>query len=74
MEKAYRILVINPGSTSTKIAVFENEEEVFTKVISHSADQIKKFNSIYEQYGFRKDIILETLIRRRVYPSKASMP
>jgi butyrate kinase len=61
MEKAYSILVINPGSTSTKIAVFKNEEEIFTKVISHSTDQIKKFNRIYEQYDFRKNIILETL-------------
>ncbi len=61
MEKAYRILVINPGSTSTKIAVYNNEEEVFTRVISHSADQIKKFSRIYEQYDFRKDIILQTL-------------
>lgn len=61
MEKVYRILVINPGSTSTKIAVYNNEEEIFAKVISHSADQIRKFNRIYEQYDFRKGIILETL-------------
>ena len=61
MEKTYRILVVNPGSTSTKVAVYSNEEEVFTKAISHSAKQIKKFNRIYEQYDFRKEIILGTL-------------
>lgn len=61
MEKSYRILVVNPGSTSTKIAVYKNEEEVFTRRISHSAEQINSFNKIYEQYEFRKGIILETL-------------
>ena len=61
MDKAYKILVVNPGSTSTKIAVYTNEEEVFTKVISHSAEQIKKFNRIYDQYDFRKGIILDAL-------------
>ncbi|MDD4503669.1 MAG: butyrate kinase [Clostridiaceae bacterium] len=61
VEKTYRILVVNPGSTSTKVAVYSNEEEVFTKAISHSAKQIKKFNRIYEQYDFRKKIILGTL-------------
>lgn len=66
MEKAYRILVVNPGSTSTKIAVYNNEEEVFASVISHSAEQIKKFNSIYGQYDFRKEIILETLNREGI--------
>lgn len=61
MEKAYRILVVNPGSTSTKVAIYNNEEEAFAAVISHSAEQINKFSSIYEQYDFRKAIILETL-------------
>jgi len=66
MEKIYRILVVNPGSTSTKIAVFNNEEEVFTKVISHSAEQIGKFNKIYEQYDFRKEIILQVLMEEGI--------
>lgn len=61
MDKAYRILVINPGSTSTKIAVYDDEEEVFLRVISHSAEKIKSFASIYEQYDFRKETILGTL-------------
>lgn len=61
MEKAYRILVINPGSTSTKIAVYDGDEEVFAKAISHSTEQIGKFGRIYEQYGFRKQIVLEAL-------------
>lgn len=57
----HKILVINPGSTSTKIAVFENEEAVFLKNIKHSAEELKPFNSITEQYAFRKEKILEEL-------------
>jgi len=61
MESAYRILVVNPGSTSTKIAVYDNENEFFSTAIFHSAEQIQKYNTIYEQYDFRKDVILGAL-------------
>ncbi len=66
MDKKYRILVVNPGSTSTKIAAYENEEELFTRVVSHSAEQIKGFDRIYDQYEFRKEIVLETLAEEGV--------
>ena len=66
MDKEYNILVVNPGSTSTKIAVYKNEKELFTKVISHSAELIKSFNRIYDQYEFRKRIVLETLAEEGV--------
>ena len=55
------ILAINPGSTSTKIAVFENTKPVFTKNIKHSSEELKKFKKISDQYQFRKDIILNEL-------------
>lgn len=61
MEKKFRILVVNPGSTSTKIAVYDNEEEVFAKVISHSAEELRQYGCIYDQYDFRKELILDTL-------------
>ena len=60
MEKEL-ILAINPGSTSTKIAVFQNTKEVFLKNIKHSREDLKAFKSITEQYSFRKKIILEEL-------------
>jgi butyrate kinase len=60
MEK-YKILTINPGSTSTKIAVFENETNVFLKNIKHTADELAPFGSITEQYEFRKNKILKEL-------------
>ncbi len=55
------ILAINPGSTSTKIAVFGNKKEVFLKTIRHSAEQLQNFKKITDQYGFRKQIIMEEL-------------
>ena len=61
MDKAYKILVINPGSTSTKIAVYEGEREVFARAISHSTEHLGKFKRIYEQYDFRKQLVLEVL-------------
>ncbi len=56
-----RILVINPGSTSTKIAVFEDEKALLEQTIRHATDDLQQFKAIIDQYQFRKDIILETL-------------
>lgn len=56
-----RILAINPGSTSTKIAVFENECPVFQKTIRHSADELSLFESVAAQYDYRKQQILQEL-------------
>lgn len=60
-QREYRILVINPGSTSTKIGVFDNDQVVFEKTLRHDSEQINQFPSIIEQYDFRKQMILETL-------------
>jgi butyrate kinase len=55
------ILAINPGSTSTKIAVFRNAKEIFLKTIRHSTEELEKFSKITDQYEFRKAIILDEL-------------
>lgn len=60
-QEAFRILVINPGSTSTKIAVFENERSIYEKTIRHEMDDLSAFNRIIDQYEFRKNSILEAL-------------
>ncbi|MCK4663170.1 MAG: butyrate kinase [Bacteroidales bacterium] len=57
-----RILAINPGSTSTKIAVYINNKSIFLKTIRHSSDEINKFEKITDQFQFRKDIIMQELI------------
>ncbi|RKD30002.1 butyrate kinase [Thermohalobacter berrensis] len=61
MTDVYRILTINPGSTSTKIAIFDNEKPVLEETIRHSTEEISKYEKIYDQYEFRKNVILETL-------------
>jgi len=55
------ILVINPGSTSTKVAVYHNKKILFLKSIRHKHEEIKKFKTIADQYDYRKNIILEEL-------------
>jgi butyrate kinase len=57
----FRILTINPGSTSTKIAVFDNDKCVFETLLTHSSDEIAKYHDIIDQYDFRKKVILDTL-------------
>jgi butyrate kinase len=56
-----RQLIINPGSTSTKIAVYEDENQIFEKTIRHSTDEISKYKKISEQFEYRKNLILEEL-------------
>jgi len=56
-----RLLIINPGSTSTKIAVYDGNREVFSENISHSAEDVGRFDKIVDQKEYRKDIILKVL-------------
>ncbi len=54
-------LIINPGSTSTKIGVFEDETLLFDETLRHSTEEISKYASIYEQKDFRKEVIVNIL-------------
>ena len=56
-----KILVINPGSTSTKIAVYTDEKEVLVNTIRHSMEELAKFPRIIDQFEFRKELVLKTL-------------
>ena len=58
---SYKLLIINPGSTSTKIGIYEDEKEVLETTLRHSSDEIAKYATIFDQLDFRKDIILEIL-------------
>ena len=49
----HRLLVINPGSTSTKVAVYEDEQPLFIETIRHSAEELAPFASVLDQYEFR---------------------
>ncbi len=52
------ILVVNPGSTSTKVAVFDDDRELVAETLRHSKEELSKYDRIIDQYLFRKDIIL----------------
>lgn len=56
-----RILVINPGSTSTKIAIFQQEKVIFLKTIKYSLDMLNKYSRITDQVEYRKGVIYEEL-------------
>lgn len=55
----YRILVINPGSTSTKVAYFEDETKLHEANIFHDAPVLAEFGKVSNQLGFRKQMILD---------------
>ena len=61
---AHPVLVINPGSTSTKIGVFEDQKELFTENVAHSAEEIAAFPTIASQYEFREQHIRGALEKR----------
>ncbi|MCY8977134.1 butyrate kinase [Bacillus atrophaeus] len=65
-----RILILNPGSTSTKIGVFHNERCIFEVTLRHNAEELQRFHSIIDQYGFRKRQILESLHEQGINISK----
>ncbi|MEL7646587.1 MAG: butyrate kinase [Sedimentibacter sp.] len=54
-------LIINPGSTSTKIAVFEDENLIFEKTLRHTNEELSVYHKVAEQFEFRKQLILEAL-------------
>lgn len=56
-----KTLVINPGSTSTKIGIFEDETLLFDETLRHSTEEIARYDSIIDQKDFRRDIILDFL-------------
>ncbi|MDL4841611.1 butyrate kinase [Aquibacillus rhizosphaerae] len=61
LREKFRVLVINPSSTMTKIGVYDNEHCVFEKVVRHKLEDLSEYNRVMEQYNLRKSEILETL-------------
>lgn len=64
MDKKFRILAVNPGSTSTKIALFDDAAEVFSETIQHSADDLKSFKEIQDQLAYRRDMVASAMENR----------
>jgi len=57
----FKILSVNPGSTSTKFAVYEDETLVCLHTIRHSIEDLKPFKTLFDQYEFRKNLMLDKL-------------
>jgi len=57
----YKILAINPGSTSTKIALYENEKEILVKTLDHPVEETEKYEKIVDQFQMRKKVVLSFL-------------
>lgn len=64
------ILAINPGSTSTKFSLFEEETLIFEKTLRHSTEELKKFERITDQFQFRKALIMNELSERKIDPGR----
>src|SRR4030043_215872 len=68
------ILSINSGSTSTKFALFEEEDLIFEKTLRHSAEELKGFAKISDQFHFRRDLIMKELAARSIeFPAIAAV-
>ncbi|MBW6459962.1 MAG: butyrate kinase [Bacteroidales bacterium] len=72
MEEIF-IIAINPGSTSTKIAVYRNKECIFEENIKHSAEELAPFEKITDQFEFRKQAIMQRLNGTKIDPEKVKV-
>lgn len=61
-----RILAINPGGTSTKISVFDDKREILKKSIVHTREDLKPYNKVFDEYEYRKSLILDTLRKEKI--------
>lgn len=63
-----RILAINPGSTSTKIAVYDGDKPVFEKTLRHDPAELEPYPTIIDQYEFRKELVMKAMEENSVKP------
>lgn len=62
----YKQLIINPGSTSTKIGVYYDNDAILVETLRHSAEEIGSYKGIYDQLNFREEVILKVLKERNI--------
>ena len=66
MSNLFKILTINPGSTSTKLAIFENKKEKFHTTIRHKTEELKQYETIYNQRHFRTELVEKELAEHNI--------
>jgi butyrate kinase len=69
---SYKILVINPGSTSTKVALFENESLLSEETMKHPIEQLKQFPNLWDQFELRKQSITSFLEKHNISSDQLS--
>jgi len=69
---SHKLLVINPGSTSTKVALFENETKLDEETIIHSREELQQFSGLWDQFDLRQNAILVFLKKTNVPLSELS--
>lgn len=72
MDTVFRILVINPGSTSTKVSLFDNEHVVFERSLFHDASVLLQYAHVNDQLPFRYDVIMNMLKAEGIAPESIS--
>ncbi len=58
---SYKILAINPGSTSTKVALYEEERPLLESTLRHSTEELSRFADVIDQLDWRRGLILSML-------------
>ena len=56
-DEKFRVFVVNPGSTSTKVALFEDDEKLYEESVSHDASVLNSFDDVNEQLGYRLEVV-----------------
>lgn len=69
----YKVLAINPGSTSTKLAVYKNDQEEFSLSLDHSAEELAVYENVMDQYDMRKRAVLDALKNQGIDPADLSI-
>ena len=62
----FKLLIINPGSTSTKMGVYEDEHQVFVEDIPHSVDELQQYDEVTDQFSMRKQLVIDELKKRNI--------
>lgn len=63
-----KVLAINPGSTTTKLALFEGGKEIASRNQDHSVEELAVFGSVYGQFSFRRDLVISFLQDHGILP------
>ncbi len=67
-EKVYKLLIINPGSTSTKVSVFENEKMLFERSLFHDSSELLRYPNVNDQLPFRYSVMMDMLKIEKIDP------